>query len=156
VCRYPSPRPEITEDIIRRALKLCPELVPSHVRANRAASELTIDDVRPLVLEEGCGLRPARRGGIRLEVDWIPAGAASGAKVPIVFNYGYLSSHMLPDERLNAGRHGGYGFQSSWGSATIAVRLLEGALEKGEVAKDELNASAAPASTPDGIEARSW
>ena len=45
---------------------------------------------------------------------------------------------------MNA-RHAGYGFQSSWGSATLALQLLEGALDpaRGEKAAPELNAGVA-------------
>ena len=52
----------------------------------------TIDDVRPLILMNGCGLRPARAGGIRLETEWVdaPKGTNVGVegKTPVVFNYG--------------------------------------------------------------------
>ncbi|EIN08914.1 D-amino-acid oxidase [Punctularia strigosozonata HHB-11173 SS5] len=108
---YPTPRPDITLDILQRSLKLAPELVPPSVRAHKQDPELTVDDLLPLVIEEGCGLRPARKGGIRLETEWVARG---DEKVPVVFNYG----------------HGGYGFQSSWGSASMAVELLENALAK--------------------------
>ena len=49
----------------------------------------TEDDLRPLIIEVGCGLRPAREGGIRLEVEWVAADK-QGKKVPVVFNYGYV------------------------------------------------------------------
>ncbi|GLB39080.1 putative FAD dependent oxidoreductase [Lyophyllum shimeji] len=101
---HPRPRPETTRDILQRVLALCPEIAPPDIRAVR---EPTIDDVLPIVIEEGCGLRPGRKGGIRLEVD-------DGGKVPIVHNYG----------------HGGYGYISSWGSASIALGLLASALKK--------------------------
>ncbi|KAG6854428.1 hypothetical protein C0991_006972 [Blastosporella zonata] len=102
---YPRPRPETTRSILERNFKMCPELAPPEVRAER---EPTIEDILPLVIEEGCGFRPARKGGIRLDVEWRAAGH-SESTLPIVFNYG----------------HGGYGFQSSWGSADIAYKLLE-------------------------------
>ncbi|KAJ7576685.1 hypothetical protein C8J56DRAFT_1117062 [Mycena floridula] len=88
---YPKPRPETREKILKHAFDLYPEL----------------EDVD--IVEDGCSLRPARKGGIWLEVD-------SYKGVPLVFNYG----------------HGGYGFQSSWGSATIALKLLDGTMKKGE------------------------
>ncbi|KAF7350765.1 D-aspartate oxidase [Mycena sanguinolenta] len=52
----------------------------------------------------GCG----RTGddGIRIEAEWVEA---NGVTAPVVFNYG----------------HGAYGFESSWGSAYMAVDLLE-------------------------------
>jgi len=101
---HPTPRTETTRDILERVLALCPEIAPPDIRDVR---EPTIDDILPIVVEEGCGLRPGRKGGIRLEVE-------DRRKVPIVHNYG----------------HGGYGYLSSWGSASIALALLTGALEK--------------------------
>ncbi|KAJ7593506.1 FAD dependent oxidoreductase [Mycena floridula] len=104
---YPVPRPEITEDILKRTFALCPELAPPEVRAQR---DPTIEDVRAIIIEEGCGLRPARKDGIRLDVEWIEG--IGKPRVPIIFNYG----------------HSGMGYQSSWGSASIAVDLLEEAM----------------------------
>ncbi|KAF7348437.1 Nuclear export factor [Mycena venus] len=86
---YPVPRHETTLDILKRGFALY---------------------LQPIIIEEGCGLRPARKGGIRLEVEWFAI--ANQNKVPVVYNYG----------------HGGYGYQSSWGSATLALELLEQAL----------------------------
>ncbi|ESK85652.1 d-amino-acid oxidase [Moniliophthora roreri MCA 2997] len=108
---YPVPRPEITEDILERGFALCPELAPPDVRAQRTP---TIDDVRPIIVEEGCGHRPARKGGIRLETLWIQG---NNKKVPVVTNYG----------------HGAAGYQSSWGSAAMALDLLEGALSQSKL-----------------------
>ncbi|KAI0071590.1 D-amino-acid oxidase [Panus rudis PR-1116 ss-1] len=105
---YPVARPETTLDILKRGLELCPELAPPEIRAQR---QPTVDDLLPIVLEEGCGFRPARKGGIRLDVDWIEG--AKG-KIPVVFNYG----------------HAGAGYQSSWGSANIAIELLEKSLSE--------------------------
>ncbi len=81
---YPAARPETTTDILERCLALCPELVPPEIRAQRAG---TVDDIRSLILEEGCGFRPQRKGGIRLDVKWVPGREGQG-KVPLVFNYG--------------------------------------------------------------------
>ncbi|KAI9062226.1 D-amino-acid oxidase [Trametes sanguinea] len=105
---YPVARPETTTDILQRCLALCPELVPPSIRAQRAG---TIDDLRPLILEEGCGFRPQRKGGIRLDVEWVEGRSGQGV-IPMVFNYG----------------HGGGGYQSSWGSATIASDILTNSL----------------------------
>ncbi|TFK62159.1 D-amino-acid oxidase [Pluteus cervinus] len=107
---FPTPRPETTRDILARVFELAPELAPPEVRAARRP---TVDDLIPLIIEEGCGLRPAREGGIRLEVEWI---SFQETKVPIVHNYG----------------HGGTGYQSSWGSASEALKLLEDALTDSE------------------------
>lgn len=112
---YPHPREETTTAILARALKLCPQLAPPEVRAVR---EPTINDVLSHVVGEGCGLRPGRKGGIRIESEWwsdrgkiLPRGEMdeSGNKVLVVYNYG----------------HAGYGYQTSWGTARKASDLLE-------------------------------
>ncbi|KAG6917606.1 hypothetical protein DXG01_001835 [Tephrocybe rancida] len=102
--KFPRPRPEITRDILERVFDLCPELVPPEIRAVR---EPNVDDLLPIIIEEGCGFRPTRKGGIRID------GEQRGS-VAIVHNYG----------------HGGYGYISSWGSATRALAVLERLLEK--------------------------
>ncbi|KAG2058173.1 nucleotide-binding domain-containing protein [Suillus hirtellus] len=107
---YPVPRPEVTEDILTRALQLTPELAPPQTRVDR---DPTVEDLRSIIIEPGCGLRPGRKGGIRLEVEWFDVPARG--KVPVVYNYG----------------HSGSGFLSSWGSANMALDLLEGALTSG-------------------------
>ncbi|KAH9932225.1 D-amino-acid oxidase [Fomitopsis serialis] len=104
---YPAARPETTEDILQRCLAFCPELAPPEIRAQRAP---TVDDLRALILEAGVGLRPARKGGLRLEVEWV-TNPRGNVKIPMVFNYG----------------HSGSGFQSSWGSAEVALELMENA-----------------------------
>jgi D-aspartate oxidase len=108
---FPEARPETTIDILERGLALYPELAPPSVRDKR---EPTVEDLKPLIIEEGCGLRPARKGGIRLQSEWVAVPGSEGRKVPIIHNYG----------------HGGYGFQTSWGSALAAVTLLESAFAK--------------------------
>jgi D-amino-acid oxidase len=55
-----------------------PQLAPPEIRAQR---EPTVDDVRPLITEHAVGLRPARKGGMRLELQWVDG-------VPVVVNYG--------------------------------------------------------------------
>ena len=80
--RYPVARPETTTEILERGLALCPELAPPQIRTTRTP---TVDDLRPLILEEGCGFRPARKGGIRLEIDALQTGQRT---IPIVYNYG--------------------------------------------------------------------
>ena len=94
--RYPHPREETTVAILTRALKLCPQLAPPEVRAVR---EPTINDLLSHVVGEGCGLRPGRKGGIRIESEWwsdkgkmLPQGETdeSGKKVLVVYNYGWV------------------------------------------------------------------
>jgi glycine/D-amino acid oxidase-like deaminating enzyme len=58
------------------------------------------------VIGHNVGLRPSRTGGVRVETEtWINP---KGAKVIICHNYG----------------HGGYGYQSSWGTASDAVEQI--------------------------------
>ena len=83
---YPQPRPETTEEILLRGFRLCPELAPPEVRSTRSP---TINDVLPLVVGEGCGLRPARKEGVRVELEWIDGVKVKReGKVAIVHNYG--------------------------------------------------------------------
>ncbi|KAI5996464.1 hypothetical protein F5J12DRAFT_772686 [Pisolithus orientalis] len=109
---FPVPREEDRSYVLAGVLAICPELAPPEVRAERMP---TIDDLRPLIVEEGCGLRPGRKGGIRLEAEWFEASPQT--KIPVVYNYG----------------HAGMGFQSSWGSASIALDLLEETLAGGKL-----------------------
>lgn len=82
--RSAIPRPETTTDILTRALALVPELAPPNI------SSPTVDDLRPLIIEVGCGLRPAREGGIRLEIGRVASPDKQGKMIPVVFNYGYV------------------------------------------------------------------
>ncbi|KZV99843.1 FAD dependent oxidoreductase [Exidia glandulosa HHB12029] len=93
---FPLPRAGTTKSILERALKLAPQLVQT--------PNPTLSDLEALILEEGCGFRPGRRDGIRLE-------AGKWEDKVVVYNYG----------------HAGQGYQSSWGSAEEAVRLLDAA-----------------------------
>ncbi|KAH9161402.1 hypothetical protein EDB89DRAFT_2080638 [Lactarius sanguifluus] len=108
---FPKARPETTINILERGLALYPELAPPSIRDER---EPTVEDLKPLIIEEGCGLRPARKGGIRIQSEWIAVPGSESHVVPIIHNYG----------------HGGYGFQTSWGSALATLTLLEGAFAK--------------------------
>ncbi|KAF8498836.1 D-amino-acid oxidase [Hysterangium stoloniferum] len=111
---YPHPRVETGRAILSRALVLMPELLPPNSRD--ASQAPTIADIEPIIIEHGCGLRPARKGGIRVESGTVVVGGAPGGKkVPVVYNYG----------------HGGAGYQASWGTAVAATDLLEEGLTKG-------------------------
>jgi D-aspartate oxidase len=106
----PRTRADTTDDIIRRCLKICPELVPPDSR--KEGHEPGVEDIKPIVLGERCGLRPGRKSGLRLDGDLVEV--SGSRKVPVVHNYG----------------HGGHGYISSWGSATVAVRVLEDLLSR--------------------------
>ncbi|KAF8588005.1 D-aspartate oxidase [Ramaria rubella] len=109
---YPHPRLETGREILARALVLMPELVPPHLRD--ASEPPSVADIEPLVIEHGCGLRPARKGGIRLEKGKVKVEDPKHAReVPVVYNYG----------------HAGAGYQASWGTASAAAKLLEESLK---------------------------
>lgn len=95
--RYPHARPEVTQDILARGLDLCPELVSPDYRPG-TSPQPTVEDLKPLVLEEICGLRPARKGGIRLEAELLRSTARQdqpSVEVPVVHNYGYVSGSTV-------------------------------------------------------------
>ncbi|EMD59743.1 hypothetical protein COCSADRAFT_100696 [Bipolaris sorokiniana ND90Pr] len=79
---------ELGQDILRRCCELCPELgKPEEVQ----------------VLARNVGLRPSRKGGMRIETE------VGKWKVPIVHCYG----------------HAGAGYQASWGSAERVLELVQ-------------------------------
>lgn len=81
----------LAKTIMQRCCDLCPELGKP-------------EDLQ--VISHNVGLRPARRGGTRVELErW-----ADGT--PVVHNYG----------------HAGAGYQSSWGTAEKAVELVRKAV----------------------------
>ncbi|KAM0792405.1 hypothetical protein ACM66B_005084 [Microbotryomycetes sp. NB124-2] len=100
----PKPWSWLTEQIKRRCIELQPELLPPEKRQGGSIDDL---DVKELA----CGLRPTRKGGIRLEIDSKPL-ALGDKLVPLVHCYG----------------HGGYGYQSSWATARVATELVHQAL----------------------------
>ena len=78
----PEPREEVTRLILEKGLAMCPELIAPEKR-DRAS----VDDIE--VIEVGVGLRPARKGGIRLDVERMGEG---GSRVLVVHNYGRKST----------------------------------------------------------------
>ena len=86
---YPHPRPETTQAILERCLTLAPELTPPEVREQFAGHPehiFTTKDLEPIIIETGCGLRPAHKDGIRLEMEVVQGDA--GRKTIVVYNYG--------------------------------------------------------------------
>lgn len=95
------PRSETTDDILRRTLEICPELVPGGESIEDKLARL-----RGMVEQEVVGFRPQRTGGVRLERG---ADIREGENTAVVVhNYG----------------HGGAGWQSCWGCAEDVVALL--------------------------------
>ncbi|KKA28796.1 hypothetical protein TD95_002850 [Thielaviopsis punctulata] len=87
------PDPNIAMRIMQRAVKLAPSLT-----GGKGVEALN-------VVRHGVGLRPVRKGGVRIEreeIEW------EGSKVQVVHNYG----------------HGGYGYQTSYGFANRVVELV--------------------------------
>ncbi|KAJ7797610.1 hypothetical protein B0H13DRAFT_2168525 [Mycena leptocephala] len=85
---HPSPRPEMVKFMKEHGIAVTDDLD---------------------VIEDYVGLRPTRRGGVRVETSWL-----DGEKeIPVVHNYG----------------HAGGGYESSWASAHLAVELLQTALK---------------------------
>ncbi|TYJ57682.1 hypothetical protein B9479_001536 [Cryptococcus floricola] len=103
----PYPREDTKKDILRRALILCPELAPPHLRGKPLdnSSEHLLGD---LVLDHLVGFRPSRKDGPRLEQGPVDL-YMEGKFVDVIYNYG----------------HGGAGYQSSWGCAEEAVHVFE-------------------------------
>jgi D-amino-acid oxidase len=91
ITRFHLPRPETKDDILERTFALFPELVPPEIRAKKTA---TLDDLKEIVIDEGCGLRPARSGGVRVDLRWFEGG---GKKVPVISHYGFVLSSLLAD-----------------------------------------------------------
>jgi len=84
-----------------RIMKRCVELCPKLVPEGQGIEGLSI-------VRHSVGLRPMRKGGPRVEREVIRG-------VPVVHNYG----------------HGGYGYQTSYGAAQAAGRLVRKALGVG-------------------------
>lgn len=91
-----QPDPNLATRIMKRAVMLCPQLVPQGAGIEGLS-----------VIRHGVGLRPMRNGGIRVEKEVISG--LDGRKVAVVHNYG----------------HGGYGYQASYGTAEVAIKLAE-------------------------------
>ncbi|KAJ7211966.1 hypothetical protein C8J57DRAFT_1256513 [Mycena rebaudengoi] len=85
---HTSPRPEMVKLMKEHGIAVCRELLPPSKRADGGTDDLD-------VIEECVGLRPTRRGGVRVETSWLDG----EKKIPVVHNYG----------------HGGGGYESSWG-----------------------------------------
>lgn len=96
-----QPDPNLATRIMKRAVELCPQLVPEGAGIEGLS-----------VIRHGVGLRPMRDGGIRVEKEAIAG--SDGKKVNVVHNYG----------------HAGYGYQTSWGVCQAAAKLANEALQQ--------------------------
>ncbi|KAJ1561432.1 hypothetical protein HK405_003938 [Cladochytrium tenue] len=95
--------PQTAQGIMERCVAVCPELV--------------VNGKLPEIVQHSVGLRPARKGGVRMEANYEKF---NGREVLVVHNYG----------------HGGFGFQSSWGCASNVVGIVRRAL--GQPADDKI------------------
>lgn len=96
-----QPDPNLAIRIMQRCVKLCPGLVPEGAGIEALS-----------IIRHAVGLRPMRVGGPRVEKDVVIG--ADGRDLPVVHDYG----------------HGGYGYQTSYGSAQVAVKLVREALQQ--------------------------
>ena len=83
--------------------------------ARMLPSELSVSGIKGDVVRAHAGLRPTRKGGIRID-------AYNAGKTRVVTSYG----------------HGGYGYQSSWGSCLEAVNRYFGDSGMELVSEEEL------------------
>lgn len=90
-----QPDQNLAVRIMKRAVELCPDMVPR----GKGIEGLS-------VIRHGVGLRPLRKGSIRIEKEVIDG-------VKVVHNYG----------------HGGYGYQTSYGTADAVKKLVDEALQ---------------------------
>lgn len=97
---------QVDPNLAERILQRAVDVCPNLAPKTGKVTELS-------VIRHGVGLRPMRDGGIRMEKERV-------GKEWVVHNYG----------------HAGYGYQSSWGSAWAAEKLVLDILEKeGKTAK---------------------
>lgn len=94
-----QPDQNLAVRIMQRAIAICPSLVPD----GQGIEALSI-------VRHSVGLRPARRDGIRLELESLTT--AEGKSLTVVHNYG----------------HAGYGYQTSYGCSQEVVRLVDRSL----------------------------
>lgn len=59
--RHDKPRPETTRTILENAVKYDRTLLPPEKRASGTYEDLDL-------VSQGCGLRPSRKGGFRMEL----------------------------------------------------------------------------------------
>ena len=91
----------MTDDILARVVDFCPELCSPDYNPDTSPRP-TVEDLKPLIIEEGCGLRPARKGGIRLEAERLRSTARKdqpSVEVPVVYNYGCVYATRFPSAK---------------------------------------------------------
>jgi len=90
---------ETAAAIIYRCLATRPDLLPK-------------DQPHLIIKMHGVGFRPCRKGGVRVETEWT-TDETFGKKILVCHNYG----------------HGGSGYESSYGTALCALKIIKAILE---------------------------
>lgn len=109
---------DLDEDLSRRIQQRCAVLAP----------ELLVDGKFDIISQH-VGRRPSRRGGLRIEVEWIKHG---GVKKLICHHYGHSGTGWvvaIPNQAIEKDLIVSR-YQNSYGSAKEAVRLINQSLEK--------------------------
>jgi len=97
--RYKTWDPSIDKELSKRIMQRAIQLCPELVKPGEGIEGLD-------VVHHSAGLRPVRIGGPRIEWEELPG------ELMVVHNYGA----------------GGFGFQSSWGMASVALEKVNMAL----------------------------
>ena len=83
------PDAEVTERILKNCTELAPELLPDYVNPNDPTGWVTLD-----VIRNNVGVRPAREGGVRVELD--KPLSMHGRDVGVVHAYGIGTCYINP------------------------------------------------------------
>jgi hypothetical protein len=83
----PNPDPNLAIRIMKRAVELCPQMVPPGAGIEGLS-----------IIRHGVGLRPMREGGVRVEGETIAG--PDGRKVAVVHNYGHGGMSSLEPIRV--------------------------------------------------------
>lgn len=114
-----KPRGATRDDILRRALEICPDLLQRE-DMGKVEKGKEWKGLERMVMGDVVGFRPARTAGVRLERgEMIRDGRG---EMVVLHNYG----------------HGGAGWQSCWGCAEDVVVLVQDWLAEGEIVEPRL------------------
>lgn len=88
-----KPNADVTDRILRNCVELAPELLPETADPNDPTAYVTVD-----VLRNNIGVRPAREGGVRIELD--KPLQVNGHEVGVIHAYGIGMSARLTMQAL--------------------------------------------------------
>ncbi|WFC99292.1 D-amino-acid oxidase [Malassezia yamatoensis] len=103
------PDADVTRAILKKCAELAPDLLPDHVDPKDPDAWVTLD-----VLSNNIGVRPAREGGVRVELD--KPMSIDGREVGIIHAYGIGTCSTYDS--------GPAGYQASYGVASEVVDLV--------------------------------